>query len=231
MRINRYIASSGICSRRKAESFVREGRVTINGTVAELHDTVKEGDTVKIDGEKIGPPSSNTTIAYNKPKGIECTTDQNIRGNIISEINYPTRLFTIGRLDKDSEGLILLTNDGDLCYKLTKASELHQKEYEVTVNKPIGAGFVAKMSKGVEILNTITAPCVVKKTSPTTFNIVLIQGLNRQIRRMCEALGYRVIKLKRIRIDKLTLSGLEVGKYKKLSQSDINKTLLSKPKL
>ncbi len=223
MRINKYIASAGLCSRRKAEEFINNGEVTINGKLAELSDRVGENDKVKVKGKLIKPTAKTVTLAYNKPVGIECTADLENKNNIISAINYPLRLFNVGRLDKDSEGLILLTNDGDLCYKLTKASELHEKEYIVIVNKPISAGFIYKMSNGVEILDTKTAPCKVKQVGTNKFRIILVQGLNRQIRRMCESLGYKVTSLKRLRIDNLTLSGIKVGEYKELKQSEIKK--------
>ncbi len=223
LRINKYIASAGLCSRRKAEEFINNGEVTINGKIAELSDKIGENDKVKVKGKLITPESKTVTLAYNKPVGIECTADLANENNIISAINYPLRLFNVGRLDKDSEGLILLTNDGDLCYKLTKASELHEKEYIVTVNKPISAGFIHKMSNGVEILDTKTAPCKVKQVGTNKFRIILVQGLNRQIRRMTEALGYKVTSLVRLRIDNLTLSGLKVGAYKELSKKEITK--------
>ncbi len=221
MRINKYIASSGLCSRRKAEEYIKSGQVRINDRIAELSDRVLDGDVVKINGKIIKPEEKTVTLAYNKPVGIECTADKENKNNIISTINYPLRLFNVGRLDKDSEGLILLTNDGNLCYKLTKASELHEKEYIVTVNKPISAGFIHQMSSGVEILNTKTAPCKVKKVGINKFRIILVQGLNRQIRRMCEALGYKVTSLVRLRIDNLTLSGIKVGEYKELKKDEM----------
>ncbi len=223
MRINKYIASSGLCSRRKAEEYITSGQVKINDKKAELSDRVLDGDVVKVAGKIIEPEEKTVTLAYNKPLGIECTADKKNKNNIISSINYPLRLFNVGRLDKDSEGLILLTNDGDLCYKLTKASELHEKEYLVTVNKPISAGFIHKMSNGVEILNTKTAPCKVKKVGINKFRIILVQGLNRQIRRMCETLGYKVTSLIRLRIDNLTLSGIKVGEYKELKENEVKK--------
>lgn len=221
MRINRYISLCGICSRRKAEDFINDGKVTINGKIAVLFDTVEDTDIVELNGKLIKPEKEKITLAYYKPAGIECTADISVENNIISFIDYPKRLFTVGRLDKESEGLILLTNDGELCYKLTKASELHEKEYEVSVDKPISAGFISKMSFGVEILGKITSPCKVVKTSQNMFKITLVQGLNRQIRRMCEVLGYRVINLKRIRIDRLKIDGIKPGTYKYLDEKDI----------
>lgn len=223
MRINKYLAASGICSRRKAESYINEGLVTINGKIAKLSDKVGEQDRVELEGNLIEPETRTVTLAYHKPVGVECTADQSIENNIISVLNYPLRLFTVGRLDKDSEGLILLTNDGDFCYKLSRASEEHEKEYLVTLNKPYSAGFLKQMEKGVQILNTVTAPCKVERVSERQFKIILVQGLNRQIRRMCEALGYRVSRLVRLRIDKLTLNGIKKGEYKELSQEDMKK--------
>lgn len=223
MRINRYLASAGLASRRGAENLILEGRVKINGRTAQLQDVVEEGDEVSLDGKAIEAVSDKVTLAYHKPPGIECTSDEKNEASIIKALNYSSRLFTVGRLDKNSEGLILLTNDGDLCYKLTKASELHEKEYEVIVNKPIGPGFVEAMSRGVEILGTKTRPCKVVKTGTRSFNIILFQGLNRQIRRMCDALGYKVLNLKRIRIDRLELGKLAAGTYKTLTKEEINK--------
>lgn len=222
MRINRYLASCGLASRRAAEALVLKGRVRINGRVAVLQDIVSKGDKVSLDGRAVEPKAKKVTLAYNKPLGVECTSDQENEASIIRAINYPLRLFTVGRLDKNSEGLILLTNDGELCYKLTKASELHEKEYEVVVNKPIGPEFVTSMSKGVEILGTRTRPCKVVKTGIKSFNITLLQGLNRQIRRMSEALGFKVISLKRVRIDKLELGRLKTGSYRLLSEEEIS---------
>lgn len=221
MRINRYLASAGLCSRRKAETYINEGLVTINGTVAKLGDRVEEGDRVELEGKLIEPETRNVTLAYHKPVGVECTADPSTENNIISVLEYPLRLFTVGRLDKDSEGLILLTNDGDFCYKLSKASEEHEKEYLVTLNKPYSAGFLRRMASGVEILDTVTAPCKVERVSERSFKIVLVQGLNRQIRRMCEALGYRVTSLIRLRIDKLTLDGIPKGEYRELNPEEM----------
>lgn len=221
MRINKYIASSGLCSRRKAEEYILAGEVTINGRIACLSDRVEKGDAVKLRGKLLQQEKRTVTLAYHKPIGVECTADQNNKDNIIAKINYPLRLFTVGRLDKDSEGLILLTNDGDLCYRLSKASEAHEKEYLVTVNKAIAAGFLQKMASGVEILDTVTAPCKVRQLSSHKFKIVLVQGLNRQIRRMCEALGYKVVSLIRLRIDRLHLDGIPKGEYRILKEKEI----------
>ncbi len=221
MRINKYIASCGICSRRKAEEYINNSRVTINGEIAALQSKVEDDDVVCLDGKIIKLEKQNVTIAYNKPVGIVCTSEKNEKNSIISAINYPVRLFNIGRLDKDSQGLILLTNDGDLCYKLTKASEEHEKEYEVIVDKPLQTDFEKRMSSGIKILDKVTAPCKVKKISEKKFRIILIQGLNRQIRRMCEALGYEVVKLTRLRIDKLSLGNIKQGEYRELSEKQV----------
>lgn len=223
MRINRYLASSGLASRRAAEGLILEGRVRINGRLAKLQDVVEEGDEVTLDDRPVDLEEKLVTLAYNKPLGVECTSDEKNEASIIKALNYPLRLFTVGRLDKNSEGLILLTNDGDLCYRLTKASEGHEKEYEVVVNKPIGPGFVSSMSKGVEILGTKTRPCKVVKTGERSFRIVLLQGLNRQIRRMAEALGYKVVSLKRLRIDRLELGSLKTGQYRLLKEEEIRR--------
>lgn len=223
MRINRYLASSGLASRRGAEALILEGRVKINGRVAKLQDVVEEGDKVTLDERPVELEEEVVTLAYNKPVGIECTSDEKNEASIMKAINYPLRLFTVGRLDKNSEGLILLTNDGELCYKLTKASEGHEKEYEVVVNKPIGPGFVSSMSKGVEIPGTKTRPCKVVKTGERSFRIILLQGLNRQIRRMAEALGYKVVSLKRLRIDRLELGNLQSGQYRLLEGEEISR--------
>lgn len=222
MRINRYIASSSDYSRRKAEELIRDGRIKINGKTAVLSDVVKKGDEVRLDGEIIKLRKETVTLAYNKETGVECTADESNPDNIISKVAYPVRLFTVGRLDKNSEGLILLTDDGELAYRLTRAAELHEKEYEVVVNKPIDEKFIRDMSSGVEILGQITAKCKVVKTGAKSFNITLIQGLNRQIRRMAEALGYKVTSLKRIRINDLKLKDLKIkkGEYKELSKKE-----------
>ena len=198
--LNKYISSSGICSRREAEKFIKEGRVTINGKPTQLGNRVGKKDLVKLDGRVVKPKNNTLYIALNKPVGIVSTTDDREPKNIIKHINYPERLFPIGRLDKPSEGLIFLTNDGDIVNKILRAGNNHEKEYFVTVNKSITTDFIQKMSNGIPILGTVTKNCLVEKVSDNIFKIILTQGLNRQIRRMCEYLEYEVTKLKRTRI-------------------------------
>ena len=214
-RLNKYLSEAGYCSRRAADKLIDEGRVTINGVVPEMGTKVVQGDTVKVDGKTIlNDAKKRTYIAFNKPVGIVCTTDSGVeKDNIIDYINYPSRIFPIGRLDKDSEGLILLTDDGDIVNKILRASNNHEKEYIVTVDKPISQTFVQRMSSGVPILETVTKECKVQKLSTYEFKIVLTQGLNRQIRRMCEYLNYEVQSLKRTRIMNIHLKS-EVGSYR-----------------
>lgn len=228
MRINKYIASSGLCSRRKAEEYIEQGLVTINGELAVLSSNVNEGDIVKLNNEIITPKENEIVLLFNKPKGITCTTETDVKGNIIDYINYPERIFPIGRLDKDSEGLILLTNNGDLVNECLRVENGHEKEYVVRVDKQITDDFLDKMSKGVEIFNpvtqknVVTLPCEIKQMGKNHFNIILKQGYNRQIRRMCNALDYHVISLKRIRFMHLHLD-VEKGKYRLLSTNEIEK--------
>ena len=223
-RVNKYLSEVGYCSRRAADKLIEEGRVTINGKVPEMGTKVLSGDEVSVDGELISPPSKEkfVYIAFNKPVGIVCTTDTNVeRDNIIDYINHPQRIFPIGRLDKPSEGLILLTSDGDIVNKILRSKNNHEKEYVVTVNKSINQDFIFKMGNGVPILDTITQKCKVEQLDRTVFKIVLTQGLNRQIRRMCEYLGYEVIKLKRVRIMNIHLD-LPVGKWRNLTERELN---------
>ena len=222
-RINKYLSEAGYCSRRAADKLILAGRVTINGTTAELGSKVDLNDLVLVDGKSIIKKDDNYVyIAFNKPIGIVCTTDTKAeKDNIIDYINFPIRIFPIGRLDKPSEGLILLTNDGDIVNKILRARNNHQKEYVVRVNRPISQEFVRKMSSGVPILDTVTQPCTVEKLDKFTFRIILTQGLNRQIRRMCEYLGYDVTKLKRIRIMNIHLD-LPVGKWRNLTAAELN---------
>lgn len=218
IQLNKYISSSGFCSRREADRYIEEARVTINEEVAMLAARVQPGDVVAVDSEIIKVSRKQSLyIACNKPKGITSTTDPNDRSNIIYYINHPKRIFPIGRLDKDSEGLILLTNDGDIVNKILRADNEHEKEYIVSVNKPVTSEFLKSMSGGLPILGTKTKPCIVKQTGTKSFKIILIQGLNRQIRRMCEYLSYEVISLKRIRIMNITIGNLPVGKWRNLS--------------
>ncbi len=220
--LNKYISSTGICSRREAERFITEGRVTINGKPTQLGNRVHEGDVVKIDGKPLKAKPKTIYIALNKPVGIVCTTDSKERKNIVKFVGHPQRLFPIGRLDKPSEGLIFLTNDGDIVNKILRAGNNHEKEYIVTVNKPINERFVKRMSNGIPILGTVTKKCKVERVNDTVFKITLVQGLNRQIRRMCEYLGYEVTKLKRTRIMNVTLGNLKVGEWRELSSKEMD---------
>lgn len=222
MRINKFISETGVCSRREADQWISDKRVTINGIVAELGSTVKEGDVVKVNGKPIGTKKKPVYIALNKPVGITSTTEKQVKENIVDFVNHPERIFPIGRLDKDSEGLILLTNDGDIVNKILRAENNHEKEYIVTVNKPINNSFLEGMSKGVRILGTKTKPCKVRKINDKTFNIILTQGLNRQIRRMCQVFGYQVMKLKRIRIMNINLNGLKTGQWRNLTNKELS---------
>ena len=221
-RINKYLSEVGYCSRRASDKLIDEGRVRINGLIPEKGTKVLPGDVVSVDGKPISEPQDDFIyIAFNKPVGIVCTTDTiREKNNIIDFINYPKRIFPIGRLDKPSEGLIFLTNDGDIVNKILRARNNHEKEYEVTVNKPITKAFIQKMSGGIPILDTVTRKCYVKQTSNYTFTIILTQGLNRQIRRMCEYLDYRVTKLKRVRIMNITLD-VPIGKWRYLNPDEI----------
>ena len=221
-RINKYLSEVGYCSRRAADKLIEQNRVTINDKIPELGTKVKEGDTVKVDGELITASKEKPVyLAFNKPVGIVCTTDTRVeKDNIIDFINYPTRIFPIGRLDKPSEGLIFLTNDGDIVNKILRARNNHEKEYLVTVNKAITPDFIKKMQNGVPILDTVTRKCEVEKIGEKQFKIILTQGLNRQIRRMCEHLDYRVRKLKRIRIMNVHLD-LPVGIWRDLTPSEL----------
>lgn len=219
--LNKYISDSGFCSRREADEYIEQCRVTINGQDAHKGNRVKEGDVVKIDGEPIRKKKSTVYLALNKPKGITCTTDLKDKTNIIDFIGYKTRIFPIGRLDKRSEGLIFLTNDGDIVNKILRAGNGHEKEYVVTVDKPINAEFVNRMRSGVKILGTVTKKCFVKQEGDNRFRIILVQGLNRQIRRMCEALGYNVTSLKRTRIMNITLQNLPPGKWRYFTPAEL----------
>ena len=222
-RLNKYLSEAGYCSRRAADKLIEEGRVTINGKVAEMGKKVITGDVIKVDGELIkGVDTVRTYLAFNKPVGIVCTTDTRVeKDNIIDFINYHKRIFPIGRLDKPSEGLILLTDDGDIVNKILRASNNHEKEYLVTVDKPISQTFVERMSNGIPVLDTVTKKCIVEKTGKYTFRIILTQGLNRQIRRMCEYLNYNVTKLKRVRIMNIKLD-VPTGQYRKLTSTELD---------
>ena len=223
--LNKFISNTGICSRREAEKLIVAGRVTINGKATKLGNRVFPGDIVKVDGKLLREPPKTIYIALNKPKGIVCTTDSKEAKNIVDFINHPQRLFPIGRLDKPSEGLIFLTNDGDIVNKILRAGNLHEKEYVVTVDKSISSEFLVKMSQGVPILGTITKKCRIEQIDDRQFKIWLTQGLNRQIRRMCEYLGYGVKKLKRTRIMNVSLGKLKLGEWRDLSKEEITELL------
>ncbi|MGL5331205.1 MAG: 23S rRNA pseudouridine(2604) synthase RluF [Peptostreptococcaceae bacterium] len=227
MRLNNYISSTGICSRREADKLIQQKKVLINGKIAQIGQPVEPGDIVKVNGRKIVPKKENVYIALNKPVGIICTTERHIKDNIIDYINYPERIFPVGRLDKPSEGLIILTSDGSIVNKILRSENNHEKEYVVTVNKNITDKFIEDMQNGVRIFNpvnnkyVVTKKCKVTKVNNRTFKIILSQGLNRQIRRMCDAFGYDVLKLQRVRIMNLTLKGIAPGKWRKLTLKEV----------
>lgn len=223
-RLNKYISESGLCSRRAADRFIENGQVFINGKKAKVGDKVFFGDVVMVNGQLIEPqqPENTVILAYNKPIGITSTTESKVKDNIVDHVNYSERVFPIGRLDKDSQGLIFMTNNGDIVNKILRAGNNHEKEYVVTVNKPITPQFIEKMSSGIPILGVMTKKCKVKQISTYVFNIILVQGLNRQIRRMCEYLGFEVVKLERIRIMNITLKGLPIGDWRVLTEEETN---------
>jgi 23S rRNA pseudouridine2604 synthase len=220
MRINKFLSEAGIISRRGADKWITDGRVMINGKTAELGSKVEAGDDVRVDGEQIVVEQPLVYLVLNKPVGITSTTESHIKGNIIDYVNHPLRIFHIGRLDKDSDGLILLTNDGDIVNEILRAENRHEKEYVVTVNEKITDTFIENMATGVNILGTKTLPCKVKKIGPKTFNIILTQGLNRQIRRMCSALGFTVKRLQRIRIMNISIESLPIGEWRELTPTE-----------
>ncbi len=220
-RLNKFISETGFCSRREADKYIEEGRVTVNGNLPEMGVKVSDADEVLIDGKPLKAKPKRVYIAYNKPVGVTCTTERKIQSNIVKAVNYPERIFPIGRLDRPSEGLIFLTNEGDIVNKILRAGNNHEKEYVVTVDKPLNRQFVNKMANGIPILDTVTKKCKVKQTGPQQFTIVLTQGLNRQIRRMCEYLGYEVVTLKRTRIMNVTLKGLKVGQWRHLTEQEM----------
>lgn len=234
-RINKYLSEIGYCSRRAADNLILQNRVTINGVVPEMGTKIIAGDVVKVDGKLVSASDEKPVyLAFNKPVGIVCTTDIKAeKNNIIDYIKFPKRIFPIGRLDKPSEGLILLTSDGDIVNKILRARNNHEKEYVVTVNKPISQEFLKKMRGGVPVLDTVTRECKVEQLDRNRFNIVLTQGLNRQIRRMCEHLDYKVIKLKRVRIMNIKLD-IPIGKWRYLTEEEleeINQMVLSSSKI
>lgn len=228
MRLNNYISATGLCSRREADTLIEEKRVKVNRVIAVLGMRINEEDVVLVDDLPIKPKKKFVTLAYYKPSGITCTSEPDVKGNIIDAVNYPERVFPIGRLDKESEGLILLTNDGSIVNQILRSENEHEKEYLVYVHKPIDREFKYLMEEGVEIFNpvknelTVTQPCKVRIIGEKNFKIILKQGLNRQIRRMCSALGYKVVYLKRIRIMNLTLDNLNKGQYRILSDEEYN---------
>ena len=220
MRINKLFSNYGICSRKETNKLIEDKRVIVNGVLCKPGQWVEEYDEILLDGERV-KPREKIYIALNKPVGITCTTEHKVRGNIVDFVNHEKRIFPVGRFDKDSEGLIILTNDGDIVNKILRAGNNHEKEYIVKVDKPINDEFVKRMSNGVRILGQVTKKCYVKKEGPNTFRIILTQGLNRQIRRMCEALGYEVVKLKRVRIMNINLGELKIGKWRDLTYKEL----------
>jgi 23S rRNA pseudouridine2604 synthase len=229
MRLNKYISETGLCSRREADARIEAGRVTINGVVATLGTQVGEGDVVCVDGKPVGTAQKHVYIAFNKPVGVTCTTESDVRGNIVDFIGYRERIFPIGRLDKDSEGLILLTNNGDIVNEILRSENEHEKEYLVTVDRPATSLFLEGMASGVRILGTVTKPCKVQRVAATTFRITLTQGLNRQIRRMCSFFGYKIVRLQRVRVINITLDNLATGKWRELSAAEVRGLLPDQP--
>ena len=221
IRLNKYLGSVGVCSRREADRLIASGQVTVNGKQADMGMRVAPSDDICIRGKKIRIQEKKVLLLMNKPRGIICTAQEQEKPNIVEYLNYPVRVYPVGRLDKESEGLILLTNQGDLVNRIMRAGNFHEKEYIVQVNRPVTKDFLQKMGKGVPILDTVTRPCPVEKISEDTFRIILTQGLNRQIRRMCEYLGYEVVRLKRVRIMNLTLKGLEKGEYREITTREL----------
>ncbi len=220
MRINKFLSEAGITSRRGADKWIEAGRVVINGTTAELGSKVEDGDLVEVDGKPVSVEEQLVYLMLNKPVGITSTTERHVQGNVVDFVNHPLRIFHIGRLDKDSDGLLLLTNDGDIVNEILREEHGHEKEYIVTVDRSITDQFIREMEQGVPILDTVTKPCKVRKLGSKKFNITLTQGLNRQIRRMCTALGYNVVNLRRMRIMNLTLGNLPVGQWRDLTDSE-----------
>ena len=231
MRLNKYLAETGVCSRREADQWIEAGRVTVNGTRAVLGTPVAEGDEVLLDGQPLRSRPRKVYIALNKPVGVECTTDRDVPGNIVDFVAHRERIFPIGRLDKDSEGLILLTNDGDIVNTILRAENEHEKEYVVAVDRPLTPAFLSGMAGGVPILDTVTNPCRVSQVGKNTFRIVLTQGLNRQIRRMCEHFGYTVRRLQRVRIMHIRLGDLPLGRWRNLTPEELRGLLPSRPTL
>lgn len=225
VRLNKYIADSGYCSRREADRLIGEGRVRLDGRPGALGDRVLTGMSVEVDGHLLSGAGEKVYLLLNKPKGIVCTADPREPMNVVDYLNYPVRVYPVGRLDKDSEGLLLLTSDGDIVNRLLRASGGHEKEYEVEIDRPVTAEFAQRMMAGVPILDTVTLPCRLRKTGARSFNIVLVQGLNRQIRRMCQALSANVTHLRRVRIMNLKLGGLRPGEWRELTPDELKELM------
>lgn len=222
VRLNKYISETGICSRREADKLIEQGKVTVDGAIATMGTKVKKGQEIRLNGKLLKQEEELVYIALNKPVGITCTTESRVKGNIVDFIGHEKRIFPIGRLDKDSQGLIFLTNDGDIVNKILRAGNSHEKEYVVTVDKPITDEFIKRMGSGIPILGEITKKCFVRKEGKYVFRIILTQGLNRQIRRMCEYLGYKVKKLERVRIMNVKLGALKIGSWRYLTRKELN---------
>lgn len=221
MRLNKFISETGVCSRREADAWIEAGRVTINGQPATLGTQVGEADVVCVDGREVGAAKQHVYIALNKPAGIICTTQRHVAGNIVDFVRHRERIFPIGRLDKDSEGLILLTNHGDIVNEILRSENDHEKEYVVTVDRPVTDIFLNGMASGVRILGTVTKPCKVMRVGSSTFRIILTQGLNRQVRRMCSFFGYKVVRLQRVRIMNISLGKLPLGRWRELDGQEV----------
>jgi len=224
-RLNKFIADSGYCSRREADRLIDEGRVLIDGRVGVLGDKVTPGVTVTVDGQSLAGSGKKVYILLNKPVGIVCTADPRERMNVVDYLNYPIRIFPVGRLDKDSHGLLLLTSDGEIVNRLLRAAGGHEKEYEVEVDRPVTREFLEGMMKGVPILDTVTLPCKIRRTGERSFNIIIVQGLNRQIRRMCEYFGYNVKSLRRVRIMNLKLGSLKPGQWREVTKAEFDELM------
>jgi len=225
MRLNKFISETGICSRRQADKWIEAGRVTLNGRPAALGTQVTGGDEIRVDGKPIGSKKQQIYIALNKPVGITCTTEADIEDNIVDLVGHPERIFPIGRLDKDSEGLILLTNNGDIVNEILRSENNHEKEYIVTVDRPVTNLSLQMMARGVKIMGELTKPCRVSRIDQQSFRMILTQGLNRQIRRMCSALGYKAQRLQRVRIMNIHLGGLSSGKWRHLTDTEVGELL------
>ena len=226
-RLNKFLADSGYCSRREADRLIEEGRVTVDGRTGVLGDKILPGMTVKVNGKALTGQGEKVYLLLNKPAGIVCTADSREPMNVVDYLDYPVRVYPVGRLDKDSEGLLLMTSDGDIVNRLLRAAGGHEKEYEVMVDRAVTPDFLEKMAAGVPILDTVTLPCKIRRTGEKSFNIILVQGLNRQIRRMCEALGYRVTYLRRIRIMNLRLGKMQPGQWRELTSGELETLLRS----